>query len=80
MAAIVRSFIHGESARGGGEPLRLRSPLTGQIVAELDSASPAVVDAAVLDAHAAFVRSRTVSVAARGALLSAAADVLQADA
>ena len=80
MAAIVRSFIHGESARGGGEPLRLRSPLTGQIVAELDSASPAVVDAAVLDAHAAFVRSRTASVAARGALLSAAADVLQADA
>jgi len=80
VTALVRSYIHGESARGGGEPVRLRSPLSGETVLELDCASPGIVDAAVLDAHAAFLGFRTATVATRGALLSAAADALQADA
>ena len=80
LATHVRGFVHGASIDGGGKVVELRSPLDGALVARLDGASPATVDAAVTDAVAAFRGFRNATIAARSSLLLAAAEALQAEA
>ena len=80
MATPVLNFVHGASIDGGGNGVELHSPLTGALVARVDGASPATVDAAVTDAAAAFRAFRNTTVAKRASLLLAAADALQAEA
>ncbi len=75
----VSLYIHGRHAPAtSGETFTSTNPATGAVLATVDQASPADIDAAVSSAAAGFDEWRGYSGAARSKILRAAADLLRA--
>ena len=71
-------IVAGRPMSGGGPPLEVRFPFTGERVAWLSGVSSSVMDEAIAGALAAFESYRRTPAHARAALLDAVGDVLQA--
>jgi acyl-CoA reductase-like NAD-dependent aldehyde dehydrogenase len=71
--AEAGAFIGGAAHRCGGASLPVTNPADGRVFAEVASATPADVDAAVRSAREAFASWSALAVSKRGELLAAAA-------
>jgi succinate-semialdehyde dehydrogenase/glutarate-semialdehyde dehydrogenase len=71
------AIINGASHQNSGEPLPLTNPGTGEVFAEVSSATAADVDAAVQAAKAAGEEWSTLAVSKRGAILGKAVHHLE---
>jgi acyl-CoA reductase-like NAD-dependent aldehyde dehydrogenase len=71
--AEAGAFIHGSAHQNGGAPLPVTNPADGQVFAEVASATPGDVDAAVASAREAFDDWAALAVSKRGELLAKAA-------
>ena len=77
----MHQLIGGQRRPGRGvEPLAVIEPATGEVLAEIDTASPADVDDAVAAANSAAPELERLSFFERADLLWATADRLEADA
>jgi acyl-CoA reductase-like NAD-dependent aldehyde dehydrogenase len=70
-------WIGGAATTTGGKSTPLVSPVDETIVGEIVESDSAIVDAAVINAHAAFLAHRESTVAARAGWLNAAADAME---
>jgi betaine-aldehyde dehydrogenase len=71
-------FIHGRAAEdAAGEPLEVRYPATGEPIARLHAATPAILDAAIDSARAGFRAWSATPPAARARVLRRAADLIR---
>ena len=79
MTDTLNTFIAGhEVSHPVDAPVALHSPVNLQAYARLGDASPATIEAAVVDAHTAFRRHRTAPLHQRIAWLNAAAQAIEA--
>src|SRR5690606_17837704 len=62
----------------GGAPIPVLYPATGETIAELHAATPAIVDAAIASAQAGFATWSATPPAERGRVLRRAADIIRA--
>ena len=82
LPAELTAFVSGDfTPRDSGAPVfDVHDPATGLVVARFAETSPAAVDAAVRDAHEAFLAWRRIAPAERGRRLFAVAAALRRDA
>jgi acyl-CoA reductase-like NAD-dependent aldehyde dehydrogenase len=81
MTASIRHLVAGQWRAGRGEPLRSVNPACPRIVvAEGDSAVAADLDDAVTAARSSLAEWATIGIHARGAMLAAAAQIVEANA
>ncbi len=73
-------LINGELVPGDGEAIAIVNPVNGEEITSIAAASAEQVDAAAAAAHEAFESYGQISPAERSALLTAIADVLEANA
>ena len=79
MTDTLNTFIAGhEVSHPVDAPVALHSPVNLQAYARLGDASPATIEAAVVDAHTAFRRHRTAPLHQRITWLNAAAQAIEA--
>ncbi len=77
---IASSWIDGAPVTTGGDRHQVINPATGAVVADLDLATPADVDAAVASARAALPGWSGATPAERSAVLAKLAELLEANA
>ncbi|MEO7026759.1 MAG: aldehyde dehydrogenase family protein [Caulobacteraceae bacterium] len=75
-ALLGRLGVPSAVIRGGGRPIR--TPITGEIIAEVHDHSPAAVTAAIEAAHRAFLGWRQVPAPRRGELVRRVGEALRA--
>ncbi|NND76418.1 MAG: aminobutyraldehyde dehydrogenase [Ilumatobacter sp.] len=73
----TRLLVGGELVDGGGPPVDVVDPATGDVIASIPTASAEQVDAATAAAARAFATSSRTTPAERSALLHAVADVIE---
>ncbi|MDP2779950.1 aminobutyraldehyde dehydrogenase [Devosia sp.] len=78
MSFETRLFINGDYVRGQGPALAAHEPATGKVLADVDSADRAQVDAAVTSAHAAFAKWGQTAPKERSLALMRIADAIEA--
>ena len=76
VTAEAGAFVNGAAHQNSGPPLPVTNPADGQVFAEVASATPADVDAAVKSAREAFDEWSELAVSRRGELLWGAATVV----
>ena len=76
VTAEAGAFVNGAAHQNSGPPLPVTNPADGQVFAEVVSATPADVDAAVKSAREAFDEWSELAVSRRGELLWGAATVV----
>ncbi len=75
----ISLYVHGRPMRAtSGEVFTTLNPATGEVLATVDQASEADVDAAVISAHDGFDTWRAMSGAARGRILNESVRLLRA--